>query len=342
MNIWIWVVVLIAAVWAAHWGAEQLDEPLKKLRRQWGLTQVAGAAFVGLAAASPEIGINTASAVTGVSDIGLGTMLGSNIIAIPIVVTTAYWASRKKQLGDENDPELGEDFDTHTRHREQRLLRVEKTAVSVQAIPYLAIIAVVAALTLPQSVRGLQPIDGLVMAIVYLAYLGQAVFRGRQQGREVQWTKQEMIRAIAGVVVLAIGAYFTVRATENIVGAIGISEIIGGLFITAPMAMLPELFATWSVTRSGQVTAATTSVIGDHAVTMTIAFVPLALATAPVNNLQLYSVNLAFVALMPALYAAFIHWGNREHGFRLWQVIALDCVYLVYLAVMLFGVLNVL
>ena len=342
MNIWIWVIVLIAAVWAAHWGAEQLDEPLKKLRRQWGLTQVAGAAFVGLAAASPEIGINTASAVTGVSDIGLGTMLGSNIIAIPIVVTTAYWASRKEQLGDENDPELGEDFDTHTRHREQRLLRVEKTAVSVQAIPYLAIIAVVAALTLPQSVRGLQPIDGLVMAIVYVAYLGQAVFRGRQQGREVQWTKQEMIRAIAGVVVLAIGAYFTVRATENIVGAIGISEIIGGLFITAPMAMLPELFATWSVTRSGQVTAATTSVIGDHAVTMTIAFVPLALATAPVNNLQLYSVNLAFVALMPALYAAFIHWGGGEHGFKLSQVIALDCVYLVYLAVMLFGVVNIL
>ncbi|WP_199194380.1 sodium:calcium antiporter [Pleurocapsa sp. CCALA 161] len=256
MNIWIWVLVLIAAVWAADWGAEQLDKPLKKLRRQWGLTQVAGAAFVGLAAASPEIGINTTSAITGVSDIGLGTMLGSNIIAIPLVVTTAYWASRRERLAEEDDPESGEDFETHTRHRQQRLLRVEKTAVSVQAIPYLAIIAIVAALTLPRSVRGLQPIDGLVMAIVYLAYLGQAVFRGRQQGTEVQWTKQEMFRAIAGVVVLAIGAYFTVRATENIVSAIGISEIIGGLFITAPMAMLPELFATWSVTRSGQVTAA--------------------------------------------------------------------------------------
>ncbi|WP_229638918.1 hypothetical protein [Waterburya agarophytonicola] len=44
MSIWIWVVVLIAAVWAAHWGAEQLDETLKKLRQQWGLTQ---ALFIG-------------------------------------------------------------------------------------------------------------------------------------------------------------------------------------------------------------------------------------------------------------------------------------------------------
>lgn len=34
MNIWIWVVVLIAAVWATHWGAEQLDKPLKKLHRK--------------------------------------------------------------------------------------------------------------------------------------------------------------------------------------------------------------------------------------------------------------------------------------------------------------------
>ncbi|MBE9003836.1 hypothetical protein IQ259_02020 [Fortiea sp. LEGE XX443] len=132
------------------------------MRRQWGLTQVAGAAFVGLAAASPEIGINTASAITGVSDIGLRTMLGSNIIAIPIIVTNAYLASRRERLGEENDPESGKDFDTHARHRQQILLRVEKAAVSVQAIPYLAIIAIVAVLTLPKSVRGLQPIDGLV------------------------------------------------------------------------------------------------------------------------------------------------------------------------------------
>ncbi|MEA5594084.1 hypothetical protein [Rivularia sp. UHCC 0363] len=71
-------------------------------------------------------------------------------------------------------------------------MRVDKSAVSVQVIPYLAIIAVVAVLTLPKSLQGLQPIDGLVMAIVYFAYLGQAVFHGRQQGRGIQWTKKEM------------------------------------------------------------------------------------------------------------------------------------------------------
>lgn len=51
--------------------------------------------------------------------------------------------------------------------------------------------------------------------------------------------------------------------------------------------------------------------------------------------------NLIFVALVPMAYAAFVQWGGREHGFKLWQVIAFDGVYAAYLAVMLIGVLKV-
>ncbi|MDB9529766.1 hypothetical protein PN498_27505 [Oscillatoria sp. CS-180] len=340
MSTWLWGAVLIAAVWAAHWGAEQLGEPLGKLRSRWGLTQVAGAALVGIAAASPEIGINATSALKRVADIGLGTMLGSNIIAIPMVVTTAYIASRQPQLGKPNQAEAGEDQEAHTRHRQQRFMRIERDAVTVQAIPYIAIVAVVALLALPAPWRGLQPIDGWIMLAVYGAYLAQAIFRGRQPGQATQWSQEEIAIAIAGILALAIGAYSTVTATENIVAAIGISEIIGGLFITAPMAMLPELFATWSITRSGQITAATASVIGDHAVTMTVAFFPLALATVSISNLPLFITNLVFVALVPTAYAVFIHWGTPEHGFALWQVLALDSLVLIYLVIVLWGVLN--
>ena len=69
MQILLWLSVLIASVLAAHWGSDQLAEPLQKLRCQWGLSEAAGAAFVALATASPEIGTNTAAAVRGLSDI---------------------------------------------------------------------------------------------------------------------------------------------------------------------------------------------------------------------------------------------------------------------------------
>lgn len=346
----LWIPVLLAAVWAAHWGAEHLSKPLKKLRRQWGFSVAAGGSFIGLAAASPEIAINTTSALQGVTEIGLGVMLGSNIIAIPVMVTTAYAFTRRRNLkeGGEGDSgekgsrseggkgdDKGDDPDAksksqdggghqnHEQHIKEHILAVDHTAVTVQALPYLVIIAIVAVLTLPVPGRGLQPIDGWVMLAVYFVYLGQALLRGRQKSEKVEWKQREIWLAVAGVGALVVGAFFTVLSTENIVKGLGISRIIGGLFITAPVAALPEIFATRSVARSGQVTSAVTSVIGDHAVTLTLAFLPLALVTLNIQNVLLFKLNLFFVALMPTLYAAFIHWGGSEHGIKRWQVFAL-------------------
>ena len=125
---------------------------------------------------------------------------------------------------------------------------------------------------------------------------------------------------------------------RKIVSSLGISKIIGGLFITAPVAALPEVFATWYITRSGQVTSGVTSVLGDHVVTMTLAFIPLTIIGMPIENLQLFWVTLTFVAIMPALYAAFIWWGGRESGFSRWQVFMLPIVYAAFVAAIVFWV----
>jgi cation:H+ antiporter len=51
-----------------------------------------------------------------------------------------------------------------------------------------------------------------------------------------------------------------------------------------------------------------------------------------------------FAFLVPALYAGFIHFGGNTqsaHGFQQWQVVILVGVLLLYVAVVLFGVLNI-
>ena len=265
MSTILWAGVLLAALWAAHWGAEQFSKPLKKLRKQWGFSVAAGGAFVGLAAASPEIGINVTSALQGASDIGLGVMLGSNVLAIPIMVTTAYLATRKPDIPNHQG---------HEEHRREHFLKLDRTAVTVQALPYLAIVALAALLT---------------------------PLRGREEGEEVEWKSKELWLAAAGIAAIAVGTFFAVRATDNIVSALGISRIVGRLFITTSVAIMPEVFATWFITRSGQITAGMTSIIGDHAVTMTIAFLPLALVSTSIEDFQLFWVNIVFVALMPML-----------------------------------------
>lgn len=321
----LWAGVLLLAVWAAHSGAERLADPLKKLRKRWGFSAAAGGSFIGIAAAAPEIGINTTSAVRGVSDIGLGAMLGANILAIPIMVTTAYIATRglKGQTQDGN----------HQQHEQKHLVAVDKAAVTVQALPYLAIIAVFAVITLPAPWRGLQPIDGWILLLAYLAYLAQALLRGRDQGEHVEWDKKEKWMTAAGVGALAVGAFFTVYATEKIVSTLDIPRMIGGLFITAPIAALAEVFATRSVARSGQITSAATSVIGDHVVTLTLAFIPLTIIGTQIEDLRLFWVSLAFVALMPALYAIFLHWSvPGQHGFKRWTIYAFGAACTLYIA----------
>lgn len=331
MNAWLWAGVLIIAAWAAHWGADKLLLPLKLLRKQWGLTASAGAAFLAIVTASPEVAINITSAARGVPDIGLGNLLGSNIISIPLICTIAYVASRKQFKNNQQ----------HQKHLEENILALNKRSVSVLSLPYLGIIALVAVLTLPKAWRGLQPVDGWIMLGAYGVFLAHAIFKGRKQGKKVSWNKKEIALSAAGAIAIAAGAFFIVKATENIVAAMGISQIIGGIFITGTMVTLPEIFKTWSVVKGGEVTAGTTSVIADNAITMSVAFFPLAMATTPVSDFQLYWVNLAFVGLMPLLYSVFIHQSKSQHGFSKWQILVFDVAYILYILIMLIAVLEI-
>lgn len=267
------------------------------------------------------------------SDIGLGALLGSNVIAIPMMVVVAYLATRTSGTAGGGSAQNG-----HAEHRREHLMQVDPQAVTVQALPYLAIIVLFALVTLPASWRGLQPVDGWVLLFGYLVYLGQALLRGHAESEQVEWKDREKWFAAAGVAALAIGAYFTVFSTEKIVSSFGISKIVGGLFVTAPIAAMPEVFATWYIARSGQITSGVTSVIGDHVVTMTLAFIPLTIIGMPIENMQLFLVSLGFVALMPALYAAFIWWGGRETGFKRWQVAMLPGAYAVFVAAVVFAI----
>lgn len=332
MSLLLWTFALLGAILAAHWGADQLSVPLEKLRKQWGLSEAAGAALVALATASPEVGTNTASAIKGLSDIGLGNLLGSNIISVPAIVTVAYFANRNSSKKAAADGQVS-DSPFPDRH----LLRVKHEALTVQAIPYMVVIGIAALLTLPPPWAGLQPIDGYIMLAIYALYLVQAIARKRSDPKNVSWSQEEVWRAIAGVLSLAFGAYLTVTATEQLVSILGISQLIGGLFITSTLSIVPEVFATWSVARSGQVTAATTSVIADNTATMSLALVPLALVSTSIQDPTMFITNLGFVALFAAAYGGLIYWGDDKgkYSFEPWEVMFLIGLYGVYLAVML-------
>lgn len=348
-----WFGVLVGAVWAAHWGAEHVSEPLQKLERARGLTAAAGGAFVGFALATPEISITASSALLGVSEVGLGLMIGGNVLSLPLLTTIAYLASGRVRGERADDVTAavdggagrgdGDVRDDDAPRAVGHTLLVEPAAGSVIALPYVGIVALVGLLTVPAGWRGLQPVDGWIMLAVYAAYFGQAVLRGRREGggEDVDWAASEVSYAAAGLLAVVVAAFLIVRSTEHLVGALGVSGLFGGLFITAPVGLAPEAFGTWHVVRSGDVTAGAVDVITDGAVTMTLAFFPLALVGLPLRNFRLYWVSLLFALALSVVYAAFVYWGPEGYGFARWQVVAFDGVYLVYVLVVVVWVLDV-
>lgn len=173
------------------------------------------------------------------------------------------------------------------------------------------------------------------MVGAYGVYLGQALYRGRSgdDGDDVEWSGGEVAAAAAGLVTIVVAAYFIVRSMDAIAAALGVSGLFGGLFITAPLGLAPEAFGTWSVVRSGQVTAGAVDVFTDAAVTMTIGFFPLALVRLSIQHFQLYRVSLAFALVLPAVFVLLLYWQRARYGITRWEVALYDGSYLVYLAV---------
>ncbi|HZW09897.1 MAG TPA: hypothetical protein VFF69_08330 [Phycisphaerales bacterium] len=343
MPAWLAVLALVLAALAMHWGSRRLAHPLRKLRDGWGFSPAAGGTLVGIAAASPEILINCAGAARGVTNIGLGAMLGSNIYAMPLIVTVTYLAARTLTRANGSEPAPTPGSPAHASATDAdspepgapppspgRVPVVAET-LSLQVLPYLAIIALVAVLTIPPRWRGVQPMDGWILAGAYLAYFVQAIARKRRARRPQPWRRREVLLAFGGVLAMGAGAFAAIRATESLAGALGLSQGAAGLFLTAPVAALPELFAAWKVGRAGQVTAAVTSVVGDNAVTLTLAFVPLAIVGTEIEDFGLYCVNLGVIAAVAGMYAVFMKADGKEPGFGRLSVIALDSVLAAYL-----------
>ncbi len=243
--------------------------------------------------------------------------MGSNIISIPVIVTVAYIASQKTKSSDSM--------------QSLPVLSLKPEALTVQAFPYLIIIGLVALLTIPKPWRGLQLMDGVIMIVAYFIYVSYALNYQSQPTQEVAWKLREVIVAIMGTLVLIIGAYFVVTATQKIVSILGISQLIGGLFITSTLSIIPEVFATWSLAKNGQITTATTSVIADNMATFTLALFPLAMVTIPIQDINFYLINLTFVSLLAGAFAGFLGWKNPKNSFSLQEVLLLNTIYVIYL-----------
>jgi cation:H+ antiporter len=148
----LWVVLVITGTGTMQWGASRASAALDAYRRRAGLAEVIAGALLGIATASPEISVNIVSVAFAWPDLGLGAALGSNVPALPLVFLLAWLSlrfARAPRVSD--DPGGPPCTSVGAATTEMPVPVVAPAAVEVQALPYLLVVLLLAALTLPKT-----------------------------------------------------------------------------------------------------------------------------------------------------------------------------------------------
>jgi len=317
------MVLVLAGIGAMQWGASRASSALDAYRDRVGLRGVVMGALLGIATAAPEISVNLASMAFGWPDLGLGAALGSNVPALPLVFLIAWLSLRATASQPETTAMASGSVAEKT-----AVPVVAPEAVEVQALPYLLVVLLLAALTLPPGWAGLQPIDALLLVAAWGVYLARALLRPHRPAEPDPEPQSEAgpapasasaagtligRAALLAVPAIALGALASVIAARRLGEAFGASDLVVGLFVIGLLCALPEGFAAWRLAREGKTTTAVSTAMADGIVSLTVALVSPALAGAAVGDAALYLTNLAYLVFALLTYITFNHfrWGQE-------------------------------
>jgi cation:H+ antiporter len=231
-------------------GGEVLVRGASGLARTLGLSPlVIGLTVVSFATSAPELAVTLDASLSGRPGLAVGNVVGSNIVNVLLV------------LG------LSALF----------LPLAVRSAVTKRDVPVMIALSVLMlVLALDGSVSQL---DGIVLALLLLAYVAYSVRAGRRHYKEDRTGAEsgadegakpphrpwvDAVLVLAGVALLVVGARSLVTSATDIASALGLSELIIGLTVVAIGTSLPELATSVIAAARGERELAVGNVVGSN------------------------------------------------------------------------------
>ena len=220
---------LIAGLIALFLGGEWLVKGAARLARSLGVSpMIIGLTIVAIGTSMPELLVSVGAAISGSSDLSIGNIVGSNIANIGLILGLAA---------------LIYPISVHV-----TLVRRE--------IPIMILVALLAYFLFRDGLISAR--NGIVLLVGLVAFISFMVYSARRQRQEnnnqlsledeieLQAIKRgrEIIRVIAGIVILMMGAQLTVGGAVGLARALGVSELVIGITLIAFGTSLPELVTT--------------------------------------------------------------------------------------------------
>lgn len=211
---------------------------------------IVGLTVVAFGTSLPEAAVSITASMRGSNEIAIGNVIGSNTFNTLVVLGASALFSPvmvKKNL-------LKRDF---------------PFCVAITVI-MLALI-----LTLNHGEIALTRLDGIILLIIFAAFMTGSVFAGKQEARELSETGAEEFMSktpmwkcltliFAGLAGVIAGGQLTVHGAEELARMAGLSETVIGLTVVAIGTSLPELVTSVVAARKNQNDIAVGNVVGSN------------------------------------------------------------------------------
>jgi len=271
---------------------------------------VIGFIVVALATSVPELFVGVTSALEETPLLGLGTALGSNIVALTLVTGMAVLLGKGLKLKEKT---------------------IKKDIFYMMLITLLPIVLMILG-------NGLSKIDGIILLFFFVAYMWR-VFKQKRSFRKIinHVSREEAVSStfifFFSLILLFFSAEIIVRFGSLLSSDFGLPIIVVGLFAIAIGTSLPDLtFGVRSVLDKHE-EMVMGEVIGSVVVNTTLVIGVLALLSKNVilldNNLIFFS-SAAFVVVISFIFMTF---AESERGFSLNEGMSLILLYTFFIII---------
>lgn len=201
---------------------------------------VVGASVAAIVSSAPEMGASVFSVVEGHPDIGIGTIVGSAIFNITLLIAFSLWV-RKCVLDDK--------------------------VLKRDGAYYLFVVVVTIVMIMDGDLTRWEALTWFLLYIVYFIWLFRDAINGKFVPKEefkYVTTKKAVFYTGIGIVGIALSADIMVKSTIYITDSLGLSESLFSLIIIAIATSIPDLFVSVQASLKGMGSLAVSNAVGSN------------------------------------------------------------------------------
>lgn len=263
-------VIFVLAMGVLIWGADVLIEQSERIALEFKIPEfIIGATLVALGTSLPEMAASIAASYGHQSEIAVANVIGSNILNITLVLSTVFLVASN----------INPNRDFFAKDSTWALL------------PVLIFILMILDGVISRF-------DALLLLLLMGAYLMFLLNDAKSMlADEVETTKDETFSwksivpmLLLGLVLVTLGAHYTVESASSIAKSFGVSEWVIGIIMISLGTSLPELTVSVRAALKGKVDMAIGNIIGSNMANTTVVLG----AAALVHPLSLHANNYIF------------------------------------------------